>query len=184
MTDIGGRWSISTAIPARSTCLNFHFRPDQINLPRSAAPAGRDATRQPSGLASSYMVNPQQVSGPTVSAERFCHGRNRGLNLSGLERVMGAAQQYQMGPYQAVSALPADFRVKRPGMWPRRWVLNLDRPGHRSQFAGPIPSRCSTRKQNMTADYAAQQVAQHSQAARRALSGGRGAVQDAEASAI
>jgi hypothetical protein len=102
MTDIGSA-AINQYVNPSEIYLpgNFNFQPGQLNLPNTFA----GGVPTVSNLASAYQVNPQQVSGPTVSAQQVS-APGAIAPIGGLMQVAAPQlQQYQMGPAERVSAM-------------------------------------------------------------------------------
>ncbi|HXA25585.1 MAG TPA: hypothetical protein VNW90_25180 [Acetobacteraceae bacterium] len=88
------------------------FQPGQLNLPQFGATPNVTGTTGPSGLASSYLVNPGQVQAPAAYTPQQVQAMNvsapGSVNpITGVPNVSAPQlQQYQMNPnaYQPVSA--------------------------------------------------------------------------------
>lgn len=118
------------------------FQPGQLNIPSFGATPNVTAPQGPSGLASSYLVNPGQVQAPTaytpqqVSAERVsAPGAIR--DISGIQNVNAPTlQNYQMSGVANVNAPTLkDFQMQAaanvsPG---QSWTD----PGVAAQFMSP-----------------------------------------------
>jgi hypothetical protein len=131
------------------------------------------------GTAADYQTKVDQVQAPQgVGYDR----------ISGLPQISGPnLQQYQMGPAQQVQApgglssyqiAAAPMAVQTGTVGTQSWT----QPGTAQQYMSPYTQQVlDAQKANVNADYAAQQVQSHAQAAQAgAFGGSRQAVQDAE----
>ena len=142
-----------------------------------------------SGNAASYQVPVQNVSADQVNAPAGVRADQvQAAQMGPIQQVSGPQlQNYQMGPAQNVNAPGglSSFQIAQAAPLVQAGTVGTQswtQPGTAQNYMSPYTQQVlNAQKANMTADYAAQQVAQHAQAAQAGAFGGtRQAVQDAE----
>jgi hypothetical protein len=162
------------------------FGPSQLNLPQFGdIPTVSAPTNGPSGLASSYLVNAGQVSGPSVSAQSVS-APGAIAPISGLEQVYAPQlRDFQMGPAERVNAPTLrDFQMEAAApVTPQGQVSTQSwtAPGTAGQYMDPYTQQVvDVQKDRAIEDWQRATEGQRSQAvAAGAYGGSRQAVEEA-----
>jgi len=188
MTDIGSA-SINQYVDPNAINFNqnYNFTPGGINFnnPFAGGTPNVNPVGGVSGLASSYQVNPMQVSGPTVSAQMVSAPSGVVNPITGLMQVTPQAlQQYQMGQIRDVQApnlrdftMQAAANVAPSGL---ATTQSWTDPGTAAQYMSPYTQNVVDTQLAQAAVQNSQQLANiHAQAAQAgAFGGSRQAVED------
>jgi hypothetical protein len=158
----------------------FNFQPGQIDFNNPFAggtPNVSAPTNGPSGLASSYLVNPQQVQAERIAAQQV--SAPGAINpITGLMQVYGPQlQNYQMGPAQTVNApqlkdftMQAAANVAPQGqVGTQSWADPSTQQGLMSPYMQQVVDQAKVRANE---DFQTQQESQRSQAVAAGAYGG------------
>lgn len=182
MTDLGGAMINQYRDPNQVNLPGtYNFAPGQIQLPNTFAGGTPNISAPgngPSGLASSYYVNPQQVQAPSPIQAQQVQAPGAINPITGLMQVSGPQlQQYQMGPAGLVNApsLQNYTMQAAQNVAPQSQVSTQSwtDPGTAAAFMSPYTQQVlDLQKQRATEDYNQQLEATRGQAAQAGAFGG------------